>query len=76
MSGKVELLEVLDENGVGTGRPETRDNVHKDGLWHRAIIVAIINNNNEILIQKRAKTKEKISRALGYICCRSCAFWS
>ncbi len=59
MSGKVELLEVLDENGVGTGRPETRDNVHKDGLWHRAIIVAIINNNNEILIQKRAKTKEK-----------------
>ncbi len=59
MSGKVELLEVLDENGVGTGRPETRDNVHKDGLWHRAIIVAIINNNNEILIQKRAKIKEK-----------------
>ena len=54
-----ELLEVLNENGVGTGRPETRANVHKQGLWHRAIIVAIVNDKNEILIQKRASTKEK-----------------
>ena len=59
MSNNTELLEVLDENGVGTGRPEQRGIIHEQGLWHRAIIVAIINNKNEILIQKRASTKEK-----------------
>lgn len=47
---KQELLEVLNENGVGTGMPETRENVHKKGLWHRAIIVAIVNSDNKILI--------------------------
>lgn len=54
-----ELLEVVNENGVSTGRPATRKEVHERGLWHRAIIVAIINNENKILIQKRASTKEK-----------------
>ena len=33
--------------------------VHKNGLWHRAIIIAIINENNKILMQQRAITKEK-----------------
>lgn len=59
MSTKTEILEVLNENGVNTGRPETRENIHKQGLWHRAIIVALVNNENKILIQKRAQTKEK-----------------
>ncbi len=54
-----ELLEVLNENGVSTGRPATRKEVHEKGLWHRAIIVALVNDENKILIQKRAKTKEK-----------------
>ena len=54
-----ELLEVLNENGVGTGRPETRKEIHRQGLWHRAIIVALVNDENKILIQKRASTKEK-----------------
>ncbi len=54
-----ELLEVINENGVGTNRPATRGEVHKQGLWHRAIIVAVVNDENRILIQKRAKTKEK-----------------
>ena len=59
MSNNTELLEVLNENGVGTGLPEQRGIVHAKGLWHRAIIVAIVNNKNEVLIQKRADTKEK-----------------
>lgn len=54
-----ELLEVVNENGVSTGRPATRKEVHEKGLWHRAIIVAIVNDENKILIQKRASTKEK-----------------
>ena len=59
MGNNEELLEVLDENGVGTGRPESRGNVHRLGLWHRAVIVALVNKKNEILIQKRSKNKEK-----------------
>lgn len=59
MTSRTELLEVLNENGVGTGRPITREEAHTQGVWHRAIIVAIINSNNQILIQKRAQGKEK-----------------
>ncbi len=54
-----ELLEVLDENGVGTGKPATRKEIHEKGLWHRAIIVAVINDDNKILIQRRSENKEK-----------------
>ena len=59
MGSNTEMLEVLNENGVGTGRPETRENIHRQGLWHRAILVAIINDDNRILIQKRSQNKEK-----------------
>lgn len=59
MASKTEMLEVLNENGVGTGRPATRKEVHEKGFWHRAIIVALVNNENKILIQKRCQNKEK-----------------
>lgn len=54
-----ELIDVLDENGVKTGEVLTRNQVHEKGLWHRAIAVAIINENNEILLQQRSFDKEK-----------------
>lgn len=54
-----ELIDILDENGVKTGEVLTRKEVHKRGLWHRAIAVAIINEQNEILIQQRSLKKEK-----------------
>jgi len=54
-----ELLDVLDENGVLTGQVLPRNEVHKKGLWHRAIIVAIINEENQILLQQRSEKKEK-----------------
>lgn len=54
-----ELIEVLDENGVKTGEILSRDEIHKRGLWHRAIVVAIVNDKNEILLQQRADSKEK-----------------
>lgn len=31
----------------------------KRGLWHKAIVVAIINEKNEILLQQRSEKKEK-----------------
>lgn len=54
-----ELIDVLDETGVKTGKIATRDEVHQKGLWHRAIVVAIINKNDEILLQQRSYNKEK-----------------
>lgn len=33
----MELIDVLDENGVKTGEVVSREEVHKKGLWHRAI---------------------------------------
>lgn len=37
----------------------TRKEVHRKGLWHRAIVVAIVNEDNKILMQKRSATKDK-----------------
>lgn len=54
-----ELIDVLDENGVKTGEILSRDEIHKRGLWHRAIVVAIVNEKNEVLLQQRSKDKEK-----------------
>ena len=44
---KEELLDVLDENGIKTGEILPREEIHKKGLWHRSIVVAIINDKNE-----------------------------
>ncbi len=54
-----ELIDVLDENGILTGEVLPRSEVHKRGLWHRAIVVAIVNEKNEILLQQRSEKKEK-----------------
>lgn len=54
-----ELIDVLDENGVKTGEILTRKEIHKRGLWHRAIAVAVINEQNQILVQQRSFKKEK-----------------
>lgn len=56
---KEELIDVLDENGIKTGEILSRKEVHKKGLWHRAIVVAIVNEKNEILLQQRSAKKEK-----------------
>lgn len=54
-----ELIDVLNENGLKTGKVLSRNEVHKQGLWHRIIVVAIINEKNEILIQQRSANKDK-----------------
>lgn len=55
----MELIDVLDESGIKTGEILSRDEVHKRGLWHRIIVVAVINEKNEILIQQRSANKDK-----------------
>ena len=54
-----ELIEVLDENGISTGKAVSRKTVHEKGLWHRAVVVAILNDNKEILMQQRSLEKDK-----------------
>lgn len=55
----MKLIDVLDENGIKTGKILSRDEVHKQCLWHRIIVVAIVNGKNEILIQQRSANKDK-----------------
>lgn len=53
-----ELIDVLDEQGNKTGKIETRKIVHKKGLCHRIIVVAIIDKNGYLLMQQRSANKE------------------
>jgi isopentenyldiphosphate isomerase len=69
----MEHFDVLNEDGEKTGHRKPRKDVHRDGDWHRAVHVWIINGKGELLLQRRAKEKEAypdkwdISSA-GHIC--------
>lgn len=39
-----EYFDVLNEKGEYTGKAETREKCHKEGLWHKAVVVFIINS--------------------------------
>lgn len=54
----MEYFDILDENGNKTGKTKLRKEVHKDGDWHKAIHIWIVNNNKEILLQRRCATKD------------------
>lgn len=53
-----ELVDVLDERGMYTGKTETRANCSKEGLWHKAVCVFIINSKSQVLLQKRSANKK------------------
>jgi len=53
-----ELVDIYDEHGVLTGKTTTKVNVKSKLLYHKAIHVWIINDKNQILIQKRNETKK------------------
>ena len=55
----MEYLDVVDEENNLTGRTEERDIIHKEGLWHREISVWIMNQNGEVLLQKRSPNKKQ-----------------
>lgn len=54
-----ELIDVLDENGNKTGEILTREQIHKKGLCHRIVVIAIIDEQGNILMQQRSKNKAK-----------------
>lgn len=52
-----ECFDVLNEKGQYTGITETRGKCHKEGLWHKAAVVFVINSQNQVLLQKRSANK-------------------
>ena len=54
-----ELIDVLDENGNKTGEILTREQIHKKGLCHRIVVIAIIDAQGNILMQQMSKNKAK-----------------
>ncbi len=54
----MEYLDITDKNGNKTGEKKLRKHVHRDGDFHRAVDVWILNSKNELLIQKRSASKD------------------
>lgn len=53
-----EFFDVLTEKGQYTGNIETREQCHKRGLWHKAVVVFIINSKKQVLLQRRSPNKK------------------
>lgn len=53
-----EYFDLLDENGNKTGKTKLRSEVHRDGDWHKAVHIWIINNEGDVLLQRRCVTKD------------------
>ena len=45
-----ELIDVLNEDGTKTGKIVTRKEVHEKGLWHRIVVIAIIDEDRHLLM--------------------------
>ena len=54
----VELFDILDTQGNKTGKTKPRSEVHRDGDWHKAVHIWIVNDQDEILLQKRSPNKD------------------
>lgn len=55
----MEYIDVVDENNILTGKIVSKDEVRKEGLFYREVIGIIVNDRNEILLQKRASSKKE-----------------
>lgn len=65
---KEEYFDILDENGNNTNRIKKRTEVHRDGDWHKAVHIWIINEHGEILLQRRAPDKDSDPNKLDISC--------
>ncbi|MCM1052877.1 MAG: NUDIX domain-containing protein [Ruminococcus sp.] len=53
-----ENFDVLNEYGEYIDRVASRDICHEEGLWHKAVVVFVINSQGQILLQKRSANKK------------------
>lgn len=59
-----EYFDILDENGIKIGKTKLRTEVHRDGDWHKAVHIWIINDKGDILLQRRCATKDSYPNML------------
>lgn len=52
-----EFFDVLDEKGNYTNKTEERYICHRDGLYHKAVALFIINSKGQVLLQRRSPNK-------------------
>lgn len=53
----MELIQIVDENGNFTGEIMDKEEAHDKNLLHNEVAVFIINNNKQVLLQKRSANK-------------------
>ena len=53
----MELIQIVDENGNFTGQIMDKEEAHDKNLLHNEIAVFIINDNKQVLLQKRSANK-------------------
>lgn len=53
-----ERFDVVDEQGRPTGESKPRSAVHRDGDWHRAVHVWIVDADDRVLLQRRSPAKD------------------
>lgn len=59
VNNNMEFFDILNEQGQYIHQVASRDDCHKKGLWHKAVVVFIISNDNKrVLLQKRSATKK------------------
>lgn len=61
----MELIDIVDENGSFTGIIMDKEEAHNKNLLHNEISIFIINNKNQILLQKRSASKRFHPNKLG-----------
>lgn len=53
-----EFFDILDEFGNKTGKIKKRDDAHRDGDWHKSVHIWIVNDKNEVFLQRRSPNKD------------------
>lgn len=53
-----EAVDILTKEGKPTGNTALKTEAHRLGLWHASVQIWILNSQQEVLLQKRAKDKD------------------
>ncbi len=65
----MEFLDIYDKNGNSLGFSKSREEAHKEGLWHKIVCIFIVNSKKEIIMQRRSNVKP--NNPNGWVCSAS-----
>lgn len=63
----MELLEYFDENNEKILGIEEREFIHDNNLWHREVAVWVVNEKNELLLERRSPNKKQGANKLSIV---------